>query len=239
MAAEAAVARRRGLRDRGRPGRARADLRGQADRGDVASAAPDADGRLAPAAAERDRSRPPSAPRRWSSGPGSGAATAPPTLVGELARRIEAPLLIDADGLNALAGSLELARRAPRADGADPARRRARPAARDSTRDEVGAHRLANATEAAARSGAIVVLKGDDTIVADAGARRRSSTALASPALATAGTGDVLSGMIGALLARGLDARSRPLRRGPRPHARRAGRGRARRRDGVGDRHAT
>jgi NAD(P)H-hydrate epimerase len=49
----------------------------------------------------------------------------------------------------------------------------------------------------------VVVLKGDDTIVTDGSriAVNRGGT----PALATAGTGDVLSGMIGALLARGLE----------------------------------
>ena len=54
-------------------------------------------------------------------------------------------------------------------------------------------------------SGAVVLLKGDDTIVtAPAGpvAINRGAT----PALATAGTGDVLSGLIGALLAKGLPA---------------------------------
>src|SRR5439155_7643727 len=68
---------------------------------------------------------------------------------------------------------------------------------------EVAEHRLASAREAAARSGAIVVLKGDDTLVAE---RRRLAIAAGdSPGLATAGTGDVLSGTIGALLARGME----------------------------------
>jgi ADP-dependent NAD(P)H-hydrate dehydratase / NAD(P)H-hydrate epimerase len=69
----------------------------------------------------------------------------------------------------------------------------------------VRAHRLRHAREAAERSGAILLLKGDDTIVAAPGgpvAVNRSGT----PALATAGTGDVLSGLIGALLAKGLPA---------------------------------
>jgi NAD(P)H-hydrate epimerase len=49
----------------------------------------------------------------------------------------------------------------------------------------------------------IVVLKGDDTIVTDG--ERIAVNAISAPALATAGTGDVLSGMIAALLARGLE----------------------------------
>jgi hydroxyethylthiazole kinase-like uncharacterized protein yjeF len=70
--------------------------------------------------------------------------------------------------------------------------------------DAVGARRLASAREAAERSGAIVVLKGDDTIVVGPDGRP-AVNGLSSPALATAGTGDVLTGMIGALLARGLE----------------------------------
>jgi NAD(P)H-hydrate epimerase len=69
----------------------------------------------------------------------------------------------------------------------------------------VDAHRLAAAREGAERYGAVVLLKGADTIVAspeggvivcDAG----------PPALATAGTGDVLTGIVAAFLAKGLDA---------------------------------
>jgi len=51
----------------------------------------------------------------------------------------------------------------------------------------------------------VVLLKGDDTIVADPEGRVSISPG-GTPALATAGTGDVLSGLIGALLAKGLDA---------------------------------
>jgi NAD(P)H-hydrate repair Nnr-like enzyme with NAD(P)H-hydrate dehydratase domain len=48
-----------------------------------------------------------------------------------------------------------------------------------------------------------VILKGDDTIVTDG--ERVAVNELSAPALATAGTGDVLSGIVAALLARGLD----------------------------------
>jgi len=49
----------------------------------------------------------------------------------------------------------------------------------------------------------VVVLKGDDTIVTDG--ERVAVNALSAPALATAGTGDVLSGIVAAMLARGLE----------------------------------
>ena len=73
------------------------------------------------------------------------------------------------------------------------------------TRPEVEAGRLEAARELAARSGAIAVLKGAGTIVA-APDGRLVVNGTGSPALATAGTGDVLTGAIAALLAKGMEA---------------------------------
>jgi len=111
--------------------------------------------------------------------------------------------LIDADGLNAHAERLEslAGRGAPtvltphagelgRLLGVDP--------------DEVERHRLRHAREAAVRSGALVLLKGDDTLVVSPDGMAAVSPG-GTPALATAGTGDVLSGLIGALLAKELE----------------------------------
>ncbi len=69
--------------------------------------------------------------------------------------------------------------------------------------DEVQGQRLALARDRAAEWGCHVVLKGANTIVATPDHRARVSE-VAQPALATAGTGDVLSGAIGALIAQGL-----------------------------------
>ena len=63
---------------------------------------------------------------------------------------------------------------------------------------------LARAREAAERSGCVMMLKGDDSIVAAPGGPVAISPG-ASPALATAGTGDVLSGVLAAVLARDAD----------------------------------
>jgi ADP-dependent NAD(P)H-hydrate dehydratase / NAD(P)H-hydrate epimerase len=136
-------------------------------------------------------------------GPGLGRSEGAVAFARRAAAEVPAPLLVDADGLNAHAGALAgLARRdAPtvltphsaemgRLLGTSP--------------EEVDRRRLDSARRAAEESGAVVLLKGDDTIVAEPGGRVAISPG-ASPALATAGTGDVLSGLIGALLAKRLD----------------------------------
>jgi len=135
-------------------------------------------------------------------GPGLGRDPGSVELAREVLGAIEAPLVLDADGLNSFAGELGriAARKAPTVltpHAGELGRLLDRPA------EEISPHRLESAREAARDAGAVVVLKGDDTIVTDG--ERVAVNALSAPALATAGTGDVLSGIVAALLARGLE----------------------------------
>jgi NAD(P)H-hydrate epimerase len=136
-------------------------------------------------------------------GPGLGRESGSLELARTIAGRAEIPLLLDADGLNAHAERLsELAGR-PEATVLTPhAGELGRLLGRESS--EIEAHRLASVRQAAAEAQAVVVLKGDDTIVADPDGRAAVSRGAAS-ALATAGTGDVLSGLIGAYLSKRMD----------------------------------
>jgi ADP-dependent NAD(P)H-hydrate dehydratase / NAD(P)H-hydrate epimerase len=135
-------------------------------------------------------------------GPGMGRDPGSVELAREVVGAIEAPLVIDADGLNAFAEHLgPVAAREAATVMTPHAGELGRLLGRDS--EEVSARRLACAREAAGAAGAVVVLKGDDTIVSDG--ERVAVNAIAAPALATAGSGDVLSGIVAALLARGLE----------------------------------
>jgi hydroxyethylthiazole kinase-like uncharacterized protein yjeF len=138
-------------------------------------------------------------------GPGLGRLPAAQKFARDVTAHARLPLVLDADGLNAHAeeGGLEhLARRqtptvlTPHAG--ELGRLLELPSA------EIEAHRLEHVRAAAQRAQAIVVLKGDDTLIAEPDGRIAISPG-GAPALATAGTGDVLSGVTAAFLAKGLD----------------------------------
>jgi NAD(P)H-hydrate epimerase len=136
-------------------------------------------------------------------GPGLSKDPDAQALVRQIVPRIDVPLLIDADGLNALAGHFEdvLPQRRWPTVLTPHAGELGRLLGVDS--HEVERARLSHAREAAARSKAFVVLKGDDTLVAAPSGRVAISRG-GAPGLATAGTGDVLAGVIGAMLAKGM-----------------------------------
>jgi ADP-dependent NAD(P)H-hydrate dehydratase / NAD(P)H-hydrate epimerase len=140
-------------------------------------------------------------------GPGLGLAPETRAVVLALASA-GAPAVIDADGLNALAlgGARVMGRLvrlgAPRVLTPHPGE-----AARllGSTTKAVQADRLEAARSLARASGAVVTLKGHRTVVA-APDGRAALSASGNPGMGTAGTGDVLTGVVGAFLARGMSA---------------------------------
>ena len=136
-------------------------------------------------------------------GPGLGRASETIAFAHRLALAAPRPLVLDADGLGAFAGRLgDLAGRAAPTVLTPHAGELARLLGCESA--FVNAHRLQCVERAARESGAVVVLKGDDSLVAAPDGRVAISRG-GAPALATAGTGDVLSGVLGAYLAKQMD----------------------------------
>jgi ADP-dependent NAD(P)H-hydrate dehydratase / NAD(P)H-hydrate epimerase len=136
-------------------------------------------------------------------GPGIGRSDGAFAFARDLVARAAVAVVLDADGLNAHAGDLgALTARAAPTILTPHEGELARLLDIDSS--AVQARRLEHVRAAAAAAQAIVLLKGDDTLIA-----RPDGFVAVSPgatgALATAGTGDVLSGVIGAMLARDLD----------------------------------
>jgi ADP-dependent NAD(P)H-hydrate dehydratase / NAD(P)H-hydrate epimerase len=134
-------------------------------------------------------------------GPGLGRGAATGAAIHQVVATAPVPLLIDGDGLSAFEGLAdvvgtrdaptvltphdgEFARLAGHAPGAD---------------------RICAARGLARDTGAIVLLKGPTTVIAHPDGRAHLSTS-GDARLATAGTGDVLSGIVGALLAQGVEA---------------------------------
>lgn len=136
-------------------------------------------------------------------GPGLGRDSSTWRLVVDLALNARCPLVIDADGLNALADSRRSRGRLSKSRVLTP-----HPGElgrlTGKTADAVNADRAGSARKAAREWGAVVVLKGAHTVVAHPDGRV-SEDPHEVPALATGGTGDVLSGIIGGLIAQGSD----------------------------------
>lgn len=139
-------------------------------------------------------------------GPGIGRSDAVRAIVAELWRSLPQPAVFDADALFALA-TLDRSALATHAGprvltphagemarllGADPGG----PLAADRTRLEREAAAVATAADV------VIVLKGPGSLVVDRSRRSRNETG--NPGMATAGTGDVLTGVVAALLAQGL-----------------------------------
>ncbi len=137
-------------------------------------------------------------------GPGAGRDPETQTLLRELAEELDLPLVIDADGLNAFEGCPERlkARSAWTLLTPHPgeAGRLLGRSAAQVNRDRVGAAR-----ELARITGAVVLLKGAGSISASPDGRVIVNPT-GGPNLATGGSGDVLTGLVAALVAQGLEA---------------------------------
>jgi len=135
-------------------------------------------------------------------GPGIGTHPETRELVVRLVRDLACPMVIDADGINNLAGATGGLK-----DAAGPRILTPHPGEMARlvglTTPEVQARRLDLARETAAKFGVTLVLKGAQTVVA-APDGRASLNSTGNPALASGGTGDVLTGLIGGFLAQGL-----------------------------------
>ena len=131
-------------------------------------------------------------------GPGLGRQPEAKELVRRLLAEVELPMVVDADALFELE------------PGEWPAPRVLTPHEGELARllgcgsKEIAAQRLASVQEAAEKFSAVVVLKGEDSLVAAPG-RGVLVCALGLPSLSTAGTGDVLTGVTAAFLAKGME----------------------------------
>ncbi len=138
-------------------------------------------------------------------GPGLGQGPGTGTFVREFVLRCPVPLLVDADGLNALApsdreaGALEALRRGVATVLTPHPGEMARLAGLRAA--DVQRARLEIAGRLAQDTGALVVLKGQRTLVCRPDGRAAVNPT-GNPGMATGGTGDVLAGILGALLAR-------------------------------------
>ena len=134
---------------------------------------------------------------------GPGLGTAPDTIefVKRLLPAVARPLVLDADALSALAGGIELLTRRSHPTIITP---HPGELARmfGSSVEDIQSDRSAWAVRAAKETGAVCVLKGHGTVVSDGGETHINETG--NPGMATGGSGDVLTGLIAALLAQGL-----------------------------------
>ncbi|HLY86357.1 MAG TPA: NAD(P)H-hydrate dehydratase [Gaiellaceae bacterium] len=131
-------------------------------------------------------------------GPGLGRGDEAKRLVRQLLMEVGVPAVVDADALFELEPAEWPAPRVLTPHEGELGRL----LGRDSS--EIAAHRLASVQEAAETFGCVVVLKGEDSLVAAPGSGVLVA-ALGPPALATAGTGDVLTGITAAFLAKGVE----------------------------------
>ena len=138
---------------------------------------------------------------------GPGITTNPSTssLIKNLIKKVSCPMLIDADGLNIIADKIELLKDKPSPVVVTP---HPGEMARmlNTTSKEIQANRIESSRKLSAEYGIYVILKGARTIVATPEGEVYINPT-GNPGMATAGTGDVLSGIVAGFLSQGLSAR--------------------------------
>jgi len=138
-------------------------------------------------------------------GPGIGRHEETLGLVRAVAKRLETPLVLDADALLAFAGDLALLTSRPAPTVLTPHPGEAA-AMLGSSPVEVNEDRPSAARRLAAETGAVVLLKGAGTLTVDPSGHVVANPT-GGPVLGSGGTGDVLLGLVAGLLAQGCDAR--------------------------------
>lgn len=136
---------------------------------------------------------------------GPGLSTHPETveLVQALVRQLDRPAVLDADALNALAGRATLLTECKVPPILTPHPGEMARLETDATAQSVNADRLGTATRFARERGVFLILKGARTVIAGPDGRA-AICPTGNPGMATAGTGDVLTGMTVGFLAQGL-----------------------------------
>ncbi|HWF81197.1 MAG TPA: NAD(P)H-hydrate dehydratase [Streptosporangiaceae bacterium] len=139
----------------------------------------------------------------WAAGPGLGTGDEARALIGAVLAT-SLPVLVDADGLTVLAAHKDLLTRPAGAETLITPHAGELARLLNANPDDIEAHRVDYVRRAAAELGVTVLLKGSTTVVASPKDEPVLVNATGTPWLATAGSGDVLSGLAGALLAQGV-----------------------------------
>ena len=137
-------------------------------------------------------------------GPGMSQEGETLAAIRDVTMQLERPLVLDADGLNAFIGNVSSLARSSAGNRVRVLTPHPGEAARllGSTASKIQSDRRAAVSELCAKTGAIVVLKGAGTLVCDG--QRLYENLTGNAGMATGGTGDVLSGIIAAMIGQGM-----------------------------------
>ena len=136
-------------------------------------------------------------------GPGLSQHSETKKLIRQLIVNIKKPMVLDADALNAVSDDVSILKKIHQDYIVTPHPGEMSRLVKKSTA-YVKNNRLSIAKKFSNNYNAVVVLKGSGTVVTDRGAKRHCINKSGNPGMATAGSGDVLAGIIGGFLAQGL-----------------------------------